>query len=869
MAFITSSSPATPAAPGTVTSSSGSSTDNAIARFDGTSGTIIQNSGVIIDDSNNITGVASLTVTTLVATTTITTGDNLIRLNDDIVGTPTENAGIEIERGTSTDAQLIWNETNDRWEAGLTGSTFSINAAGAQGDVQYRDASGNFLADSNLNWDASAKALTILDNTLTTTPSTGLTLKNATAATVNNQKVSPSLLWEGQGFKSGSGTFSQAAAFEAYVLPVQHSSTRPFAQWNLRSVVGGTAINTPISITNGDASELTTATTTIAGKQIISHNQSNGTPNISDHLTLNNTGTASHVKWSFSGTPRYAISGSSSGTAVFRAGGSSPVHEFQVGSSIGSTALILQIYSNGLYNAGNSFNASKVTAGQADTNALSTLNTYGSLSMKGVFVTSNTYTLTSSETMVYTDPSGAASCLGTPTACSTYGTEGACNTHTAIGCSWFSGNTCSEFNGTDSTTCTDGHSGCSWEEVSCQTAGNNTDQSTCEAQDDTYGGNCSWDTGLCPSLGADEATCEAQVGCTWNSSDCHTFDGGSQGTCEGNTGCTWTGGDCHAFDATDQATCETDHTGCTWDAMNNICDGVYNEASTCAGEYDTSCSGNICTGTYNTGNCTGSYGAACQGTANCINLVTSGSCATEAGCSWTVGVAITMPTTATSNTGNTSKFYSVVQLTDGGTTTLLPNTSQTFLQYGSSLKLYKAGDRVTLHHHTATIPCSTYLTEPNCTAKSGCTWNAAIVCSSFNGDESGCTGASNCSWDSGTSICSGSGTAANCSGTYTVFSGWVPHNYERGSNYIAKTANYTLVDVDDVIECTANSFTITFPSAALQVYKRYKVKNSGTGTITLNTTSSQTIDGNASGALTLAAGESIYVESTGSNWIII
>ena len=40
------------------------STDNAIARFNGTGGSQVQNSAVIIDDSNNITGVASLTLTT-------------------------------------------------------------------------------------------------------------------------------------------------------------------------------------------------------------------------------------------------------------------------------------------------------------------------------------------------------------------------------------------------------------------------------------------------------------------------------------------------------------------------------------------------------------------------------------------------------------------------------------------------------------------------------------------------------------------------------------------------------------------------------------------------------------------------------------
>lgn len=40
----------------------GSSTDNALVRFDGTSGKVIQNSGAILDDSNNLTGVTSLVV---------------------------------------------------------------------------------------------------------------------------------------------------------------------------------------------------------------------------------------------------------------------------------------------------------------------------------------------------------------------------------------------------------------------------------------------------------------------------------------------------------------------------------------------------------------------------------------------------------------------------------------------------------------------------------------------------------------------------------------------------------------------------------------------------------------------------------------
>jgi hypothetical protein len=44
-----------------------SATDNAIARFDGTTGKLVQNSGVIIDDSNVVTGMTKLTVATAAA----------------------------------------------------------------------------------------------------------------------------------------------------------------------------------------------------------------------------------------------------------------------------------------------------------------------------------------------------------------------------------------------------------------------------------------------------------------------------------------------------------------------------------------------------------------------------------------------------------------------------------------------------------------------------------------------------------------------------------------------------------------------------------------------------------------------------------
>lgn len=88
-------------------------------------------------------------------------------------------------------------------------------------------------------------------------------------------------------------------------------------------------------------------------------------------------------------------------------------------------------------------------------------------------------------------------------------------------------------------------------------------------------------------------------------------------------------------------------------------------------------------------------------------------------------------------------------------------------------------------------------------------------------------------------------------------------------SYVAKTANYTLTGSDFSVDCTSNSFTLTLPTAVSATGRIYALTNTGTGTITLATTSSQTISGEASGAITLLQYESIMVQSNNANWSII
>ena len=86
--------------------------------------------------------------------------------------------------------------------------------------------------------------------------------------------------------------------------------------------------------------------------------------------------------------------------------------------------------------------------------------------------------------------------------------------------------------------------------------------------------------------------------------------------------------------------------------------------------------------------------------------------------------------------------------------------------------------------------------------------------------------------------------------------------------YTEQTTTYAVLTTDRIINCTSGTFTVTLPTAVGVTGKAYVIKNSGTGTITIDTTSSQTIDG----ALTVTINvqyTSYHVVSNGANWICI
>jgi len=132
--------------------------------------------------ANIVTITGNLTVsgtTTTLNTETLTIDDNVIILNNNEAGTPSQNAGIEVERGTSTNVALRWNETTDCWEFTNDGTNYQ-----------------RIITDTVTNAQAASYTLVLADsgkmiemgvatgNTLTIPPSSSVNFPVGTTLTV-------------------------------------------------------------------------------------------------------------------------------------------------------------------------------------------------------------------------------------------------------------------------------------------------------------------------------------------------------------------------------------------------------------------------------------------------------------------------------------------------------------------------------------------------------------------------------------------------------------------------------------------------------------------------------------------------------------
>ena len=92
------------------------------------------NGGTISGDTT-VTGNLTVTGTTFYANTqNLFVEDNVITLNSNVTGTPTLNAGIEVNRGNQTNTSVLWNESKKSWQFTNDGTNYS-NIASASAET--------------------------------------------------------------------------------------------------------------------------------------------------------------------------------------------------------------------------------------------------------------------------------------------------------------------------------------------------------------------------------------------------------------------------------------------------------------------------------------------------------------------------------------------------------------------------------------------------------------------------------------------------------------------------------------------------------------------------------------------------------------
>ena len=149
--------------------------------------------------------------------------DNIITLNSNESGTPSEDSGIEVERGTSTNAILYWDESTDRWSQRLTGGTEYYLHTEQHDVVLSTHTSGNYVQSISAGTNISLTNAGAGEGTTHEISVTGLDNYDYWNLKVNNTSVDNISTTESVDFVGGGGI---TIAFEnGEDVNISHSDT--------------------------------------------------------------------------------------------------------------------------------------------------------------------------------------------------------------------------------------------------------------------------------------------------------------------------------------------------------------------------------------------------------------------------------------------------------------------------------------------------------------------------------------------------------------------------------------------------------------------------------------------------------------------
>ena len=203
---------------------------------------------------------------TYVNTTTLDVGDNIVTLNADLgANPPTENAGLEVMRGTSANVQFLWDETNDRWTTnGQEIAVSSIVANGAASGITTL-AAGNTTITGFVNATSSVNAASHTVGTSFIANATGTTTNVASWGSTfraSNSTNFSGIRWEDTGGTIRAGLYRYDNS--DLTISIYYSNGTFQAAPVVISATTGTVTLSRLATTNGTFSGAVSGITTLA-----------------------------------------------------------------------------------------------------------------------------------------------------------------------------------------------------------------------------------------------------------------------------------------------------------------------------------------------------------------------------------------------------------------------------------------------------------------------------------------------------------------------------------------------------------------------------------------------------------------------------
>jgi hypothetical protein len=227
-------------------------------------------SNISTDDDVTITGNLTVSGTTVsVDVESVTIADNILILNSNVTGSPTENAGIEIERGTSTNVSIRWNESTDTWQYTNNGADYYNISSIIENSVTL----GTHTVGEYVENITSGTGVTISDGTGEgSNPTISIGQAVGTSDTVTFNVVNANVTGDVTGTVSD---ISNHGISDLSDVVVNDAANGDFLRYN-----GSNWINDPVNLTTDTVGEYVAKLAAGTGITITNNSGEGATPNI-------------------------------------------------------------------------------------------------------------------------------------------------------------------------------------------------------------------------------------------------------------------------------------------------------------------------------------------------------------------------------------------------------------------------------------------------------------------------------------------------------------------------------------------------------------------------------------------------------------